>query len=169
MQSPPEAGWWMASDGEWYPPEEHPTHRLHPSLPAETPSGFKRAQVVHPIHQRPGAGDFTVKAAPTGSETLRKLAPALGVLLIVVALGLGLWMFTQRSEPSDSLRRLSATECASEKTDLATAMLRYKAKYLTDPPTEASLVPEFLAAPIDGWDLVAGGGSVTLTPTGDCR
>jgi hypothetical protein len=36
VQSPPAAGWWLASDGNWYAPETHPDYRPPPpSVPVE--------------------------------------------------------------------------------------------------------------------------------------
>lgn len=32
-------GWWMASDGRWYPPEKHPDHIAEPSPPPAPPTG----------------------------------------------------------------------------------------------------------------------------------
>jgi hypothetical protein len=26
----PKKGWWQATDGKWYPPHQHPNHRLPP-------------------------------------------------------------------------------------------------------------------------------------------
>lgn len=41
-QNPP--GWWLASDGRWYPPELHPNYRAEGSdVGAETGAGRRRA------------------------------------------------------------------------------------------------------------------------------
>jgi len=42
-------GWWLASDGRWYPPELHPNHRAESSLDAAESPGRRRAS-------RQGAG-----------------------------------------------------------------------------------------------------------------
>ena len=36
--SPPEAGWWQASDGKWYPPEAAPAPASPPPPPVSTPA-----------------------------------------------------------------------------------------------------------------------------------
>jgi hypothetical protein len=44
-------GWWIASDGKWYPPEDHPDYRPPPQVP-EVPSWEAHASQSQP--QAPG-------------------------------------------------------------------------------------------------------------------
>jgi hypothetical protein len=34
--TPPAPGWWLASDGRWYPPEQHPAPTYQPHIPPPT-------------------------------------------------------------------------------------------------------------------------------------
>lgn len=73
-------GWWMASDGQWYPPEQHPDRRA------------TRAQ-VYPVH-------FDIETGDGRVARWRALAhPFMAIphLVIVVALGLAqtvLWIMS---------------------------------------------------------------------------
>ncbi len=58
----PGPGWWLATDGKWYPPEEHPAQGVPtaaPTPPAPTPSGPSPAEL-----QMAGAGAY--QGLPSG-------------------------------------------------------------------------------------------------------
>ncbi len=60
-------GWWMASDGKWYPPESHPTFQPPPPPPPPTPppsppSPFSAPP--SPFSAPPGPGPYPVGSAP---------------------------------------------------------------------------------------------------------
>lgn len=68
---PPAPGWWIASDGRWYPPELHPSVRQAPPLPAIGHPG-----TVVPPH--------SIRLALYGSR-------AIGYVVDVVLTLLGAW------------------------------------------------------------------------------
>jgi hypothetical protein len=97
MSDAPRLGWWQASDGEWYPPELHPNHR-HQAAPQPVQGlgrgGLHHAQVVHPTHHRPGAGDYTVKTVTAPSRGLSAILMVIAVVLgVIVLVGGGVWVF----------------------------------------------------------------------------
>jgi hypothetical protein len=50
----PQAGWWMASDGRWYPPEQHPSFRQPaPSFTGAPPSQTPPSLTGGPLSQTP--------------------------------------------------------------------------------------------------------------------
>ena len=51
--SGPKDGWWQASDGNWYPPEQHPDNR--PNLPPPPPPPPSRAASGRRARARNGA------------------------------------------------------------------------------------------------------------------
>lgn len=65
-------GWWIASDGRWYPPESHPSRRERPAPP--TPP--QRPQQAPPKPKRQKSGTSVWKVA---------LGVCLGLFLFVVA------------------------------------------------------------------------------------
>jgi|GEM_PF-6730725 len=78
-------GWWLASDGRWYPPEQHPAVRATPRTGTQQfrpqPAPVARRSVPIP----PGA----IRVIPPGSPAPRKPGRARArvvVLLLVVAL-----------------------------------------------------------------------------------
>src|SRR5271165_1446329 len=56
-------GWWLASDGRWYPPHLHPDYRLPPPPPSPWPA--------------PG----TIATAPPDGGPLPHLWPSLALLI----------------------------------------------------------------------------------------
>lgn len=76
---PQGAGWWQASDGRWYPPEQHPDFRA--TLPPPGAAGFGPPGVG-----APGVGAPGVPAQRSGLSTVQKVL--IGVVVVVV-LGLG--------------------------------------------------------------------------------
>lgn len=50
--SPQGPGWWQASDGQWYPPESHPSYQP-PAAPEETPAPTEQYPQYPPYPQQP--------------------------------------------------------------------------------------------------------------------
>ena len=86
-------GWWLATDGRWYPPEQHPNYTPPPVPPAETrpASGLRKpitgmATVLDPPTPvspptAPGAPNHT-------NSTLRQpWVRAVAILAVVIVIG----------------------------------------------------------------------------------
>jgi len=73
------AGWWQASDGRWYPPEQHPDARAALPPPGAAPMG-------PPAFGTPVPGAAGVQPPRSGLSTAQKVL--IGVVVVVV-LGLG--------------------------------------------------------------------------------
>jgi hypothetical protein len=89
-------GWWLASDHNWYPPEQHSRTS---SGPGEVPEGFPRqaAGILHASSDSV-AGKQKVRGSLSRlwDYTLR-----LGYLIAVVLFGIGLWFaFVPFKEPN---------------------------------------------------------------------
>lgn len=78
MGDAPGLGWWQASDGQWYPPELHPTRRPRTLAPPEQAHFRHPVREVRPAHARPGAGSYTVERVTSASH-------GIGLVLVVVA------------------------------------------------------------------------------------
>jgi hypothetical protein len=63
-------GWWLASDGKWYPPELHPSRRPRTPEPAEAePTVVAGPTAGETVVAEPTAGE-TVVAGPAPGETM---------------------------------------------------------------------------------------------------
>lgn len=93
-------GWWIAADGKWYPPEQHPDAQAappgpqaayepppHPGYQAPPQAGYQPPQPQQPYQQQPGM------PPPPSQPALNVMKPkrpwwkiALGVLLLGILL-----------------------------------------------------------------------------------
>jgi hypothetical protein len=94
-------GWWQASDGKWYPPEQHPNYR--PPPPSAAPSVDPPVQAVAAAPSTPAdiVQQFRTVVA---SGVVGKLRQPWGVaLLSIVTLGIyGLyWQYATFKEMND--------------------------------------------------------------------
>jgi hypothetical protein len=176
---PDQWGYWQAEDGLWYPPEMHPQHhRVEHAPPPPPQHGFHlpplHAERVQPVHQRPGAGSYTVKPVYHPSKnwvrTVLIVAAALvaaGAIVVgVIASGA---FDDDVSSKNTSSRGPSTATCAAEKEQLGAAVLGFRAKYGVNASSEAALVPEFLTNPVAHWDYaVDPAGNPVLTGVDGC-
>ena len=111
-------GWWLASDGRWYPPESHPT-----ASPVAAAPGPVVGSVVH-APQIPGLGHngqtWTCGGAPLSSPGRRLGAYFLDVLLTFVTLFIGwmiwsLMLWAQGQSPGQQLLGLRCVRTDSGK------------------------------------------------------
>ena len=56
-------GWWQASDGKWYPPEQHPSY-VPPSAPPPAPGAFTPPPGPAPSYSQPATAPPYGQAAP---------------------------------------------------------------------------------------------------------
>jgi hypothetical protein len=61
-------GWWLASDGRWYPPEQHPQYGAPPPSPFGAPSGSPYGAPTGPSYPYPVPGYFG-SPGPAGPRT----------------------------------------------------------------------------------------------------
>lgn len=72
----PENGWWQASDGRWYPPEQHPDHQ--PDMPPPPPPP--------PVGSPPAGPDsWPAPPNPTAPGALPLVLAWTGVAMFVVS------------------------------------------------------------------------------------
>lgn len=176
MDHPPdEWGWWQDATGKWHPPGPASQPRTAPAPPAHI---FQHAEVIHPKHQRAGAGDYTVKPVRPPSKglttTLTVLAAMFGSIVVIGGLALLAFYLFIDSDDDDAApaptitSTLSPPECDASKLALQEALLRYKAQYSTDAPSIDALIPAFIPAEPVGWRYSLDGPNVVLTPTDGC-
>ncbi len=81
-------GWWLASDGRWYPPESHPSFQPPPPTPPQSPPSFAAPPGPYPVGSTAyptTSGPYSV--SPTLADYGQRLAGWLidWVLLLVVS------------------------------------------------------------------------------------
>lgn len=94
-------GWWQASDGKWYPPEQHPNYRPPPPSPAPSVDPPEQAVAAAPSTPADIVQQFRT-VVPSG--IVGKLRQPWGVaLLSIVTLGIyGLyWQYATFKEMND--------------------------------------------------------------------
>src|ERR1700751_2971439 len=69
-------GWWRASDGRWYPPEQHPSYQSFPPPPPPNPVGG------YPSMSAPAAVRQPAQVSVTATTWLMALG-ALGIVISV--------------------------------------------------------------------------------------
>jgi hypothetical protein len=103
------SGWWVASDGKWYAPEQHPNHQAPlPAPPLPNPPGVG-AQPPH----------YVITSAPPKNRKRKgrvflMVLGGLGVLialLITVLIIVGLFVAIHSSHSNSSTAVLSSTSC----------------------------------------------------------
>src|SRR3954469_2126688 len=115
-------GWWQASDGKWYPPQQTgatpPTEAVPPTQPVQPvqPFGSQPVQPFGapppgPVGGAPAPGPGPA-AAPPGSSSNR--GPLIAVIVAVVALVGAIAFFATRDSGSDK-KNAAATSSSSTK------------------------------------------------------
>ncbi|MCU1454905.1 MAG: hypothetical protein JWN46_3051 [Acidimicrobiales bacterium] len=80
---PPQAGWWQASDGNWYPPESHP--QAAPPSPVAPPMAPPPPTFAPPAYAPPPYAPAATWQPPPGSAGMNGCLKA---FLIVFAIGM---------------------------------------------------------------------------------
>lgn len=86
-------GWWMASDGKWYPPESHPAYRLPPPPPPPPPPAPPAGPMMYAPPEAsagvaPGPGPAAYPPAPVdeAAKSRRSAAHVVGAAAALMVL-----------------------------------------------------------------------------------
>ncbi len=124
-------GWWQASDGNWYPPEQHPDYV------APVPQGLPTFAYVPPL--APNA------ASPTEGTSGNRLGLWIGLgTVIAIALAVGVWALASgggQHAPQTSSGSVSAPPGVS-----AAALASLNQQFLSDLATESVANHAYAAA-----------------------
>lgn len=91
-------GWWQASDGSWYAPEQHPDALAAPAPPTPTPTPTPLSPSPPSATPPPGASGFSGAGLPPGSAPVgsagggRRVPIAIGAVVLVLVLAVGAWL-----------------------------------------------------------------------------
>lgn len=129
-------GWWQASDGEWYPPDQHPDPAYRDRFPPAPPAPGAPSGAVPPIPPVPTAPTPTVPPVPaapvpaapvTAAPTAGVIDPkpaksgpgrAVGIVVaVVLVLGAGVGAFLLSGGGDDDETATTAIERTTTTTD----------------------------------------------------
>jgi uncharacterized RDD family membrane protein YckC len=83
---PPRPGWWIASDGRWYPPELHPSvRRPQPPAPPPAPAAQPPAPAAQPPTPSRPAPTAQPAVPPPATVEAREAVPAHSLRLAIYA------------------------------------------------------------------------------------
>lgn len=113
-------GWWLASDGRWYPPELHPDAPKEPppstwAAPGDTetaPGWATPFPTTPPASEAPGPQ----WSAPTPAPTPAKRSPwllAIAIVVVLIVVGAVAALVTRSSDRSSSVSGASASDSSA--------------------------------------------------------
>ena len=141
--SPPEAGWWQASDGNWYPPESAQTSESHLPPP---PSAAASPQ-----------GGFSHQVDPAPKKSRKKWLVGIPLALVAAAAAaVGVVLATSESNEPDAAEGTAVEEATETDPVVVAPLVATEASLLNAIPAATELPP--------GWADLGWGGGTDLVP-----